>query len=205
MNIAVFASGGGSNFQALVEKKRGGALSEVTFAVLVGNNSRAGCFEHARAYDVATEHIAPSHFETEQLYTEKLHGILDHYKIEAIVLAGYMRKIPESVIGRYPEKIINIHPGLLPAFGGQGMYGERVHQAVLAAGVKLSGPTVHFVDAHYDNGPIIAQRAVPVTDDDTPQSLAARVLAQEHDLYWRVLQRLSTGQLRVEGRRVFGF
>ncbi|MFC1544975.1 phosphoribosylglycinamide formyltransferase, partial [Gemmatimonadota bacterium] len=117
-------------------------------------------------------------------------------------LAGYLKMVPPNVVAAYSNRMINIHPALLPAFGGQGMYGRRVHEAVLASGAKLSGPTVHFVNEEYDRGPIIAQRAVPVYHDDTPEQLAARVLEQEHELLPEVVELIATGRVEVIDGRV---
>ncbi|HEU4751482.1 MAG TPA: phosphoribosylglycinamide formyltransferase, partial [Armatimonadota bacterium] len=122
--------------------------------------------------------------------------------VDLICLAGYMRLLGPAVLARYAGRIMNIHPGLLPAFGGQGFYGRRVHEAVLESGTKLSGATVHFVDEEYDHGPIILQRAVPVLDDDTVETLAARVLEEEHRAYPEAVRLFAEGRLRIEGRRV---
>lgn len=127
---------------------------------------------------------------------------LDRYGVEAVALAGFMRKLSADFVSRFGQRILNVHPALLPAFGGQGMYGERVHKAVIEAGVKVSGCTVHFADEHYDHGPIILQRTVPVLDDDTPESLAARILPEEHRAYVEALTLLASGRLYVAGRRV---
>ena len=119
-----------------------------------------------------------------------------------ICLAGYMRKVPESVLTAYAGRLMNIHAALLPSFGGQGMFGHHIHEAVLAYGAKVSGCTVHFVDAGYDTGPIILQSVVPVEEDDTPETLAARVLVAEHQTYPEAVALFASGRLTVEGRRV---
>ncbi|MBN1307161.1 MAG: phosphoribosylglycinamide formyltransferase [Chitinispirillaceae bacterium] len=203
MRCAVFASGGGSNFQALLDRKGAGDL-HVEIAVLVVNNSSVGAVERAKKNSISVVHCAPSQFETEERYVESLRGHLQHYGVELIVCAGYMKKIPSPVVHAYRNRILNIHPGLLPAFGGKGMYGERVHKAVLEYGAKISGITVHFIDDEYDHGPIIMQRAVPVRDGDTPEKLAARVLKAEHAHYWRAVEAVGSGRIRIEGRRVVG-
>ncbi len=202
-NAAVFASGGGSNFQALIDKKDEGKL-HVNFAVLIGNNSKAKAFERARNHSIPTLHIAPGHFEDENEYTEKLLSELESRNIDLIVLAGYMKMIPRAMIQKYHNRIINIHPALLPSFGGVGMYGKRVHQAVLDYGAKVSGITVHFVDEEYDRGPIILQETAEVLDDDTAETLAERVLKIEHANYWRAVEAFAQGTIRVEGRKVIG-
>ena len=203
MNVAVFASGGGSNFQALIDRAGCGDL-HCTLALCVGNNSSAVAFERARKHGIPTRHIGPSHFPSEQAYADALLAVLKEYHIDTIALAGYMKKIPRSVIAAYPCRIINIHPGLLPAFGGKGLYGEKVHQAVLESGAKISGITIHFVDEEYDHGPIIFQEAVQVLDGDDSHTLAERVLKLEHASYWRVLDAIAQGRISVKGRKVYG-
>jgi phosphoribosylglycinamide formyltransferase-1 len=121
---------------------------------------------------------------------------------EAVALAGFMRKLGPGFLRDYPQRVLNIHAALLPCFGGQGFYGRRVHEAVIESGARFSGATVHFVDEAYDHGPIILQAIVPVEDDDTPDTLAARVLEQEHRIYPEALRLLAEGQLIIEGRRV---
>ena len=200
---AVFASGGGSNFQSLIDRRNAGEL-RAELCVLVVNNSGAGAAQRARDNDIPVIHCAPSHFNEETAYEAVLMGHLEQYKADFIVLAGYMKKLPPSVVRKYRNRIINIHPGLLPAFGGKGMYGSRVHLAVLEYGAKVSGITVHFVDEEYDHGPVIYQTTVPVFDSDTPDVLAARVLAVEHASLWKVVNAVGTDAVRVEGRRVFG-
>jgi phosphoribosylglycinamide formyltransferase-1 len=200
---AVFASGGGSNFQSLIDRRDAGEL-KAQLSVLVVNNSGAGAAERARKSGIPVLHCAPSHFESATVYAETLLRHLDEYAIDCIVLAGYMKMLPSPLVQRFRNRIINIHPGLLPAFGGKGMYGANVHRAVLEYGAKISGITVHFVDEEYDHGPVIYQQTVPVLDDDTPESLAARVLAVEHASLWKVVNAVSVGSVRVEGRRVFG-
>jgi len=203
MRIAVFASGGGSNFQALLDRKACGDL-HVEFASLFVNNSCAGAVVRAQRNGVPVVHCAPSHFEHESEYVDNLRQHLQKCQAELIVLAGYMKKLPEAIVSAYRNRIINVHPGLLPAFGGKGMYGNRVHEAVLNYGAKVSGVTIHFVDEEYDHGPIILQAPVPVMDDDTVATLSARVLIQEHPNFWRAIEAIARNDLRIEGRRVVG-
>ena len=200
---AVFASGGGSNFQALIDRREGGDL-QVELALLIGNNSTAFAFERARKYGIPVLHLAPGRFPDEAAYSGHLLSVLHEHSIDFIALAGYMKKIPPQVVAAYTNRIVNIHPALLPAFGGTGLYGEKVHQAVLDSGAKVSGITIHFVDNDYDHGPIIYQATVPVLDDDDAHSLAKRVLGVEHASYWKAVAAVSTGRLTVRGRRVFG-
>lgn len=203
LRCAVFASGGGSNFQALLDRQAAGDL-HVAFALFIGNNSTAAAFDRARSRGIPARHLAPSHFGDEGAYETKLFEVLKEYRIDLIILAGYMKKLPHAVVREFHNRIVNIHPGLLPAFGGKGMYGHHVHESVLAYGAKVSGVSVHFVDEEYDHGPIILQETVPVRDDDTPETLAARVLKVEHSSYWRAIEAIAQGKVRVEGRRVLG-
>lgn len=203
LRCAVFASGGGSNFGALLDRKKSGDL-HVDFVLFVGNNSAAPAFERARKYAVPAVHLAPSRFASEEAYAGKLNSLLREYRVELIVLAGYMKKIPLQIVKEYRHRIVNIHPGLLPAFGGKGLFGGRVHEAVIAYGAKITGVTVHFVDEEYDHGPIILQRAVEVLDTDDPHTLAERVLKVEHACYWQAVEAIAKGKINVEGRRVVG-
>jgi phosphoribosylglycinamide formyltransferase-1 len=202
MRCAVFASGNGSNFQALLDRKASGELAHPDFVLMVGNNSKAGAFDRARARGISTLHIAPSHFPTEEAYVGRLSSALKDSGVELIVLAGYMKKLPPAVVAEYRNRILNIHPGLLPAFGGKGMYGLNVHRAAIEYGAKISGITVHFVDDEYDHGPVILQKAVPVLDGDDEHALAARVLEAEHEYYWQAVEAVAAGRVRVAGRRV---
>ena len=162
MRVAVLASGGGTNLQALLDTCTGSAPAQVV--VVISNKAEAGALDRAQRAGVPTAVLATSH------------------RAELVVLAGYLKLVPSEVVDAYRDRMINIHPALLPSFGGAGMYGRRVHEAVLASGASLSGPTVHIVTAEYDRGPIVAQWPVPVHADDTPEALAARVLAGEHQL-----------------------
>jgi len=202
MRCAVFASGNGSNFQTLLDRKSSGDLINADFVLMVGNNSKAGAFDKAKAHGIPALHIAPSRFPTEEAYAERLSAALKEYGVELITLAGYMKKLPSAIVGEYRNRILNIHPALLPAFGGQGMYGSNVHKAVIEYGAKISGITVHFVDDEYDRGPVILQKTVPVLDDDDDKTLAARVLEAEHEYYWQAVEAVAAGRIKVVGRRV---
>jgi len=203
LRCAVFASGGGSNFQALLDRKQSGDL-HVEFVLFIGNNSTAGAFERARKHNIPSVHLAPSHFPTEEEYTAKLLKLLQDYSVDLIILAGYMKKLPSDVVSLFRNRIVNIHPGLLPSFCGKKMYGIKVHEAVIEYGVKITGVTVHFVDEQYDHGPIILQEPVKVLDSDDAHTLAERVLKVEHGSYWRAIEEIARGRLRVEGHRVTG-
>lgn len=203
LRCAVFASGGGSNFGALLDRKKSGDL-HVDFVLFIGNNSAAPAFERARKHGVAAVHLAPSGFPDEESYAERLSALLREHRVELIILAGYMKKMPLQIVKDYRHRIVNIHPGLLPSFGGRGLFGIRVHEAVLAYGAKITGVTVHFVDEEYDHGPIILQRAVEVLDTDDPHTLAERVLKVEHASYWLAIEAIAQGRITVRNRRVIG-
>jgi phosphoribosylglycinamide formyltransferase 1 len=174
LRLAVLASGGGSNLQALIDAFAGSDLIEI--ALVISDRSGAGALVRAERAAVRALHIRAGD-------DAALENALQQSDIDMIALAGYLRLVPAAVVQRYTHRIVNVHPALLPAFGGPGMYGLRVHQAVLAAGCTVSGVTVHHVDERYDEGSIIAQWPVPVEVGDTPESLAARVLQVEHVLY----------------------
>jgi phosphoribosylglycinamide formyltransferase-1 len=202
MQLGVFASGKGSNFSAILKSIDGGLL-RAEVRLLVSNNRDAGALETAGNRGIPAEAISSRDYDSRSLFVEGLTGLLSGHGVDFIALAGYMKKIPPEVVAAYPGRICNIHPALLPSFGGQGMYGHHVHEAVLAHGCKVTGATVHLVDEKYDCGPIVLQQCVPVLDDDTPDTLAARVLEVEHSLYPRALALFADGRIRIEGRRVF--
>ena len=202
MRLAVFASGSGSNFEAIARAVEADVLP-ARLALCLSNRPGAGVFERAARFGVPTEALNPSDFAEGADYADALLDVLRRYDVTFVALAGYLKKIPPDVVRAFPNRIINIHPALLPAFGGHGMYGRRVHQAVLDYGARWSGATVHVVDADYDTGPIVLQEPVPVRPEDTPETLAARVLEAEHRLYPEALRLFAEGRVVVEGRKVF--
>jgi phosphoribosylglycinamide formyltransferase-1 len=179
--VAVLASGGGTNLQALLDALRDSAIARV--ARVVASAAGAGALERARRAGVPTVVLTDPEDPAEVVAATG--------DARLVVLAGYLKRIPPAAVARLRWRVINIHPALLPAFGGPGMYGRRVHEAVLASGVRLSGATVHYVDEEYDRGPIIAQWPVAVRPDDTPDTLAARVLEVEHRLLPQVVMELA--------------
>ncbi|CUS77489.1 phosphoribosylglycinamide formyltransferase-1 [Candidatus Kryptonium thompsonii] len=201
MNIAVFASGRGSNLMAILNAIKEGKLN-ARISVVISNNSNAGALEIARANGIDALHISRKQFSSDEDYVNRILCELKSRNIELIVLAGYMKKIPPEIIREYPNRILNIHPALLPAFGGLGMYGMNVHKAVIDYGVKITGVTVHIVDEEYDHGPIVMQRAVEVRDDDTPETLAERVLKVEHEIYPQAIKLFVEGKVKISGRKV---
>lgn len=202
LKIATFASGGGSNFQAIVDAIEHGEIP-ARMVVCISNRPDAGVLERAKKHEIPTIVISPDEFETEDEYCAALLDHLNRLNVGLIVLAGYMRKIPVAIVRAFRNKMLNIHPALLPAFGGKGMYGRRVHQAVLDYGVRWTGATVHIVDEEYDHGPVVLQEPVRVKQDDTPESLAARVLETEHKLYPEAVRLFASNRIRIEGRKVY--
>ena len=192
LNVAVWGSGRGSNFRALLTSVQQGSIKGVTIGLVLSNNSSAGILDIARGNGIPAVHLSVKQFPSEDLFVSALTSLMHKHKINFIVLAGYMKRVPLRVIQQFRERIINIHPALLPKFGGPGMYGIHVHEAVLAAGERESGATVHMVDEEYDHGRILAQQTVPVLDGDTPGILAARILEVEHRLLPATLHTLAT-------------
>ncbi len=197
LNVAVFGSGRGSNFQAILAALHAGRIPRTRIAVVISNNSSAGILDIARANEVPASHVSEKQFPTEDAFVDHLHATLLGYNVNFIVLAGYMKRIPRRIIAEFRSRIINIHPALLPKFGGQGMYGMHVHEAVIAANEKFSGATVHFVDEEYDRGAIILQRAVAIEAQETPATLAHKVLAIEHTLYPETIKMIAEGTIAV--------
>jgi len=190
--LAVFCSGSGSNFRALhfaIEERN----LPAEIVLCLSNRSECGAMAFAVQHGIETLHLSEKQFDDTEAFASAMLDALHSRAIEYVLLAGYLRKVPAAVIEAYALKMLNIHPALLPAYGGPGMYGINVHKAVLEAGEKNSGATVHYVDTEYDKGPILLQRTVPVEPDDTPESLAARVLECEHALYPDALEKLLDG------------
>lgn len=198
--VGVFASGRGSNFQAILKAIDEQRL-DARIALLISNNKDAGALDIARETGIPTAVISKPAFPSRDEFIQAMLRSLQEHGVDTIVLAGYMKKIPPEVVTAYRNRILNIHPALLPSFGGKGMYGHHVHEAVLEAGCKVSGVTVHIVDEVYDRGPIVAQRSVPVEEGDKSEDLAARVLKVEHQLYAEALQLFAQGRVKVVGRR----
>lgn len=194
IRIAVFASGQGSNLEALfaaLERRQ-----DASIVVVVSDREGAHALERARVRGVNTAVV-------ESGDGPALLDLLVTARVDWIVLAGYLKRVPAAVVRRFRNRILNVHPALLPAFGGAGMYGERVHRAVLEAGEKTSGASVHLVDEEYDRGPVVAQEEVRVEPGDTPATLAARVLEVEHRLLPAVVVAAAEGRIRVEGGRAW--
>lgn len=192
----MFASGAGSNLQAICDHLDGlGASAPAELVLVASDRAQAGALDRARTRGCTAAWVPKDRGET-------LPALLEEHGVTLIALAGYLRLVPPAVVEAYRGRILNVHPALLPAFGGPGMYGERVHEAVLRSGARVTGPTVHFVDERYDEGAIVAQWPVPVRTDDTAATLGARVLAVEHRIYpWAVAAvAAGTVQLGPDGR-----
>jgi phosphoribosylglycinamide formyltransferase 1 len=184
LNIAVLVSGGGTNLQALIDAQANSELTGGKIALVISSKLDAYALERAKKSGIPTGILLRKGFQTQQDYDEALLTLLSYHKIDLIVLAGFMSIISKNVIKHYENKIINVHPALIPAFCGEGYYGLKVHEAALNKGVKLTGATVHFVNEVCDGGPIILQRAVPVLPGDTPETLQRRVMEQAE---WKIL------------------
>lgn len=181
LSIAVFASGGGTNLQSLIESSKRGLLGGRITAV-ISNNSGAYALERAKNENIDAYHISSKKFPVRERFIGEIMRTLENNKVNLIVLAGYMKLLPVEVVRKYRNRILNIHPALLPKYGGKGMYGINVHRAVIESGDRVSGATVHFVDEIFDHGVILIQRTVPVAPEDDPESLAAKVLKVEHKI-----------------------
>lgn len=195
LNIAVLVSGNGSNLQVIIDAVEKGAING-QICVVISDRENAFAIQRAQKHGIQAVYISKEDLETE------LAVQLKRYEIDLVVLAGFLSIIPIAITKEYEGRMINIHPSLIPAFCGKGFYGEKVHRAVIEYGVKLSGATVHFVDEGTDSGPIILQQAVPVVDNDTAETLAARVLEVEHDLIVKAVALFCEGRLLLEGRKV---
>lgn len=184
INIAVLVSGGGTNLQAIIDKLENKTITNASISVVISNKKDAYALERAKKHGIKGVCISPKDFGDRAQFNEALLQALDENHIDLVVLAGYLVIVPENVIKKYRNKIINIHPSLIPSFCGDGFYGLKVHEAVLARGNKVTGATVHFVDEGTDTGPIILQKAVYVQEGDTPEVLQKRVMEEAE---WNIL------------------
>ncbi|MBI2502663.1 MAG: phosphoribosylglycinamide formyltransferase [Candidatus Latescibacteria bacterium] len=200
LRLGFLASHKGSNMQAIIDACREGRLSARP-AVVISNNSESGALARARQEGIPACHLSGHTHPGPGALDQAICAALTRHQVEVVCLAGYMKRLGPRTLAAYRGRVLNIHPALLPKFGGEGFYGQAVHQAVLEAGEKESGPTVHLVDEEYDHGPVLAQARVPVLPNDTPDTLAARVLEQEHRLYAETLQRIAKGEIALEGLR----
>lgn len=188
--IAILASGEGTNAERIIRYFT--AHPTVKVVVVITNKAEAGVIRRAENLQIPVEFLPASAFKEGQASE-----MLRHYGVDFVVLAGFLLRIPDDMLEAYPNRIVNIHPSLLPKFGGKGMYGSRVHEAVLEAGEKESGITIHYIDEHYDEGAIILQAKCPVMEEDTPDTLASRVHQLEYEHYPKVIEGLLTGEENV--------
>ncbi len=194
--IGFLASHGGSNMQAIIDAIKAGELEAKPCAV-ISNNSGSMALQRAKKEDIPAFHVSEKSLGSADAVNDEIIRLFSEFGVDTIVLAGYMKMLSDKVLSRFNGRVLNIHPALLPKFGGKGMYGHFVHEAVIAAGETESGPTVHLVDNQYDRGRILAQKKVPVFPQDTPELLAERVLIQEHIIYPETLQKISKGEIKL--------
>ena len=199
--LGVLASGGGTNLQAILDRSASGRLP-AHVGVVIGNNSRSGALARARRAGIPACHLSGRTHPQPGALDRAITDTLGSHGVDLVVLAGYMKKLGPVTLENFKDRIINMHPALLPAFGGRGMFGDRVHEAVVRSGADVSGATVHLVDGDYDTGPVILQRSVRVAPEETPESLARKVLAVEHELFSEVIGLFAEGRISVDGRKV---
>ena len=184
LKVAVLVSGGGTNLQAIMDAIDNGTITNTEIKVVISNNAGAYALERAKNKGIDAVCVSPKDYENREIFNDALLAKIDEYGVDLIVLAGFLVKIPEKLVAKYERRIINIHPSLIPSFCGVGYYGLKVHEAALERGVKVTGATVHYVDAGMDTGPIILQKAVYVEEGDTPEILQRRVMEQAE---WQIL------------------
>ncbi|MDI6916719.1 MAG: phosphoribosylglycinamide formyltransferase [Thermoplasmatales archaeon] len=200
IKLAVLASGGGTDLQSIIDASESHEI-DARIVVVISDRKNAFALERARKHSIDAYFVSTENKNREE-HEKEISEIIDNYNADLIVLAGYLRMFTPYFISKYRNKIINIHPALVPFFGGKGMYGEKVHKAVLDSGMKISGCSVHFVDESIDGGPIIIQKAVRIKEDDTVETLASRVLEQEHKILPKAVQLFAEKRLRIEGKKV---
>lgn len=203
LKIGVLVSGGGTNLQAIMDAIENGAIENTRISVVISNNKNAHALERAKSKGVPSLCISPKDYGSREEFNKAFLEKIDSYQVDLVVLAGFLVVLPEEMTKRYENRIINIHPSLIPSFCGKGFYGLKVHEAALKRGVRVTGATVHFVDAGTDTGPIILQKAVEVKDKDTPEILQRRVMEEAE---WKILPKaidlIAKGKVSVENGRV---
>lgn len=203
LNIAVFVSGGGTNLQAILDRIADGQITNAKISLVVSNKKEAYAIERAKKHNIPYQFISPKDYEDRENFGKALIEELEKYKIDLVVLAGYLVILPENLIKAYKNRIINIHPSLIPSFCGVGFYGLKVHEEVLKRGVKVTGATVHFVDEGTDTGPIILQKAVLVKEGDTPEMLQKRVMEEaEHIILPKSIDLIANNSIKVIDNKV---
>lgn len=203
LKIGVLVSGGGTNLQAIMDAIDAGTIENTEISVVISNNKNARALERAKNKGIPNLCVSPKDYDTREEFNKAFLEKLDSYQVDLVVLAGFLVVLPEEMTRRYENRIINIHPSLIPSFCGKGFYGLKVHEAALARGVKVTGATVHFVDAGTDTGPIILQKAVEVKDGDTPEILQRRVMEEAE---WKILPKaidlIAKGKVSLEDGKV---
>lgn len=203
LNVVVLVSGGGTNLQAIIDAVDSGVITNTKIAGVISNNKNAYALERAEKHGIPNQCISPKDYESREIFNQEFMKAVDALQPDLIVLAGFLVVIPAEMIAKYRNRMINIHPSLIPAFCGTGFYGLKVHEKTLERGVKVVGATVHFVDEGTDTGPIILQKAVEVEQGDTPEVLQRRVMEQAE---WKILPRaidlIANGKVKVEGHHV---
>ncbi len=203
LNLAVCVSGGGTNLQAIIDGIESGAITNARIKAVISNNPGAYALERAKKHGIASVCISPKQFGSREEFNQALLEKLDSCQVDLVVLAGFLVVLPETLIQKYQNRVINIHPSLIPSFCGTGYYGLKVHEGALKRGVKVTGATVHFVDEGTDTGPIILQQPVMVEQEDTPELLQRRVMEQAE---WKILPKaidlIANGKVRVEDGKV---
>lgn len=203
LNVVVLVSGGGTNLQAIIDAVDSGVITNTKIAGVISNNKNAYALERAEKHGIPNQCISPKDYESREIFNQEFMKAVDALQPDLIVLAGFLVVIPVEMIAKYRNRMINIHPSLIPAFCGTGFYGLKVHEEALERGVKVVGATVHFVDEGTDTGPIILQKAVEVEQGDTPEVLQRRVMEQAE---WKILPRaidlIANGKVKVEGHHV---
>ena len=203
LKIGVLVSGGGTNLQAIIDAISAGKITNACISVVISNNANAYALERARAHGIEALCISPKDFESREAFNQAFLDKLNSYNVDLVVLAGFLVVLPEMMIKEYTNRIVNIHPSLIPSFCGKGFYGLKVHEGVLARGVKVTGATVHFVDEGTDTGPIILQKAVEVEQGDTPEVLQRRVMEQaEWVILPKAIDLIANGKVSVEDGHV---
>lgn len=203
LRLAVLVSGGGTNLQAILDAIDEGTITNAEVSVVISNNAGAYALERAKKKGIDAVCLSPKTFASREAFNEALLAKLQSYNVDLVVLAGCLVVIPQSIVDAYPNKIINIHPSLIPSFCGTGYYGLKVHESVLSRGVKVTGATVHFVDGGTDTGPIILQKAVEVHEGDTPKALQQRVMEEaEWVIMPRAIDLIANGKVMVEDGHV---
>ncbi len=200
LRLGILASHAGTTMQAIIDACVEGRL-HADVRVVIGNNSRSGALARARTHGIPTTYLSGVTHPRERDLDRSIMETLDDHRVDVVALAGYMKRLGPLVLSHYRGRLLNTHPALLPKFGGEGMYGDRVHEAVLAAGEKVSGASVHVVEGDYDTGPVLSQVEVPVLDEDTLETLRERVQEAEREHYVTVLERIARGEIPLEGLR----